>query len=64
MERPTVRKSYSALYLLFVEGFCFLLIAAAVIACGFVLNYHDDFDYDQVDAEHDYTQYWVGIVVG
>lgn len=59
-----VRKSYSALYLLFVEGFCFLLIAATVIACGFVLNYHDDFDYDQVDAEHDYTQYWVGMVVG
>ena len=58
------KKSPSALYLLFVEGFCLLFIAVAVIACGFVLNYHDDFDYDQVDAEHDYTQYWVGFVVG
>jgi hypothetical protein len=56
-------KSSSALYLLFAEGFCFLLIGAAVIACGFVLNYQSDFDYDIVDEQHDYTQYWVGFVV-
>ncbi|CAB4018396.1 Hypothetical predicted protein [Paramuricea clavata] len=63
MKRVVVPKSSSALYLLFAEGFCLLLIAVAVIACGFVLNYHDDFDYDQVSAEHDYTQYWVGFVL-
>ena len=56
-------KSSSALYLLFAEGFCFLLISAAVIACGFVLNYQSDFDYEQVDEEHDYTQYWLGFVL-
>ena len=56
-------KSSKALYLLFAEGCCFLLISVAVIACGFALNHHDNFDYDQVNAEHDYTQYWVGFVV-
>ena len=39
------------------------MISVAVIACGFVLNYQSDFDYDQVDEEHDYTQYWVGFVI-
>ena len=56
-------KSGSAMYLLFAEGFCFLLISVAIISCGFALNFHNDFDYIKVESEHDYTQYWVGFVV-
>ncbi|XP_028407974.1 titin-like [Dendronephthya gigantea] len=63
MERTVVQKSSSAMYLLFAEGFCFLLISVAIISCGFVLNFHNDFDYIQVESEHDYTQYWVGFVL-
>lgn len=61
-EEKRRKRSPSAMVLLFSEGCCFLLISTVVLALGFVLNFHDDYDADQVDEEIDYTQYWVGLI--
>ena len=65
MEEERKRKSSaSAMYLLYAEGCCLLLLGTVVLVCGFIVNFHKDFDAVTVEAQFDYPQYWVGLTVG
>lgn len=61
-------KSIAAMTFLTLIGFGFLLFSMVAIACGFIINYHNDFQATDggteleatLQAQFDYSQYWLG----
>ena len=69
--RKTKPKSIAALAFLTLISVGFLIFGLVTVACGFILNYHDDFKASNggerleslVESQFDYTQYWLGLPV-
>lgn len=67
--KKTKRKSLAGLVILILIAVGYLLFGVVAVICGFVINYHDDFEATDgglalestVEAQFDYTQYWLGI---
>ena len=65
------KKSIAAVVFLTLIGVGFLLFGIVTVTCGFVLNYHDNFQASEggvmlksyVESQFDYTQYWLGFPV-
>ncbi|XP_028407972.1 uncharacterized protein LOC114530589 [Dendronephthya gigantea] len=67
--KTTKPESIDSLVFLTLISVGFLLFGLVIVACGFTLNYHDDFKASDdgetlklfVESQFDYTQYWLGL---
>ena len=70
-QKTTKPKSIAARVFLTLIGVGFFLFGLVAITCGFVINYHDDFEAKGggqeletlIETQFDYSQYWLGVPV-